>query len=293
VKERNSKITFEGFVILAGVLCAMSYAQQIREPALIQAQSINAQSEETSGRAANRLMQQGAHWAPDLNTSWQIQFKGPIDLSLDAAMYDLDLFGTDATVVKSLHDKGRKAVCYISAGSWEKWRPDAKEFPKAIKGKDLAGWPGEAWLDIRRLDILGPIMVKRMKQCKEKGFDALDPDNIDGYTNKTGFPLTYKDQLTYNKFLASEAHKLGLSIGLKNDLLQVKDLVSDFDFSINEQCFKFKECDYLTPFIAAGKPVFNIEYELSAKEFCDEANKRNFNSIRKRRGLDAYRESCR
>jgi hypothetical protein len=39
-------------------------------------------------------------------------------------------------------------------------------------------------------------------------------DNVDGFTNATGFPLTPVDQLTYNRFLAMEAHVRGLSIGL-------------------------------------------------------------------------------
>ncbi|NWF65308.1 MAG: endo alpha-1,4 polygalactosaminidase [Chloroflexi bacterium] len=48
----------------------------------------------------------------------------------------------------------------------------------------------------------------------------------------------------------------GLSIGLKNDLHQIKDLLPYFDWIVNEECFSFDECDLLLPFVKAVKPVF-------------------------------------
>lgn len=232
-------------------------------------------------------------WIPPLNTSWQWQLTGTIDQSYDVDMYDIDMFNNDTRVVASLHAEGRKVIGYISAGSWEKWRPDADEFPEEVLGKPLEGWPGERWLDIRRIDILGPIMTARMDLCKEKGFDGIEPDNIDGYINDTGFPLTYQDQVNYNIFLANEAHVRGLSIGLKNDLDQVEDLLPYFDWALNEQCFQYEECNALMPFINAGKAVFQVEYYLKLRSFCPLANRRNFNSIKKHLRLDAWRRSCR
>jgi hypothetical protein len=233
-------------------------------------------------------------WRPSLNTSWQLQFSDlPIDLSVDATMFDIDLFDNDASVVAALHARGRKVVCYMSAGSWEDWRPDAGEFPAAVKGKPLVGWPGEQWLDIRRIDLLGPIMQARLDRCRANGFDAVDPDNLDGYANDTGFPLSGADQLAYNTWLADEAHARGLSVGLKNDLEQIPALLPWFDWALNEQCFVFDECDLLEPFVAAGKPVFNVEYDLEPSEFCSRANALNFNSLKKRLSLDAYRVACR
>jgi hypothetical protein len=88
----------------------------------------------------------------------------------------------------------------------------------------------------------------------------VDPDNVDGYTNNTGFPLSYQDQIAFNSWLASEAHQRGLSIGLKNDLDQIDDLIDYVDLSVNEQCHEYAECNLLQPFIEAGKPVFNAEY---------------------------------
>lgn len=80
-------------------------------------------------------------------------------------------------------------------------------------------------------------MTSRMKLAVQKGCDAVDPDNMDGYTNDNGFKLTAAQQLKYNKFIADLAHKHNLAVGLKNDLNQIKDLVSSFDFAVNEQCF--------------------------------------------------------
>ena len=136
----------------------------------------------------------GACWKPPLNTSWQIQLQGKLKTTVNARLYDIDLFDQPAGTVAALHAAGRKVACYFSAGSFEDWRPNAAKFPAAVKGGGN-GWPGERWLDVRRLDILMPIMDTRLDLCKQKGFDSVDADNVDGYTNTTSFPLTGADQL--------------------------------------------------------------------------------------------------
>jgi hypothetical protein len=68
------------------------------------------------------------------------------------------------------------------------------------------------------MDLLESIMEARLDMCKAEGFDGIEPDNVDGFLNDTGFPLTYEDQLRYNIWLADKAHERGLSIGLKNDM---------------------------------------------------------------------------
>ncbi len=233
----------------------------------------------------------GGVWTPALVTPWQWQLTGTIDQTVNVTMYDVDLFDTSATVVASLHAKGRRVVCYMSAGTWENWRPDASAFPASVLGNSN-GWPGEKWLDIRRLDVLGPIMEARMDLCKSKGFDALEPDNIDGYSNNTGFPLTAQDQLNYNKWLAAAAHARGLSIGLKNDLAQIPQLVTSFDWALNEQCFEYNECSLLAPFTQAGKAVFEVEFNLSTSQFCDKAAALKFNALKKGLDLDAPVTAC-
>ncbi|MGI5155096.1 endo alpha-1,4 polygalactosaminidase [Microbispora sp. CA-102843] len=243
-------------------------------------------------------------WHPALNTSWQWQLSSvPAEPFLDVAMYDIDGFNATAATVQRLHatKTGRKVVCYISAGSYEDWRPDAGAFPASVLGKALDGWAGERWLDIRQYGgTLGQIMRARLDMCKSKGFDAVEFDNVDGYTNKTGFPLTADDQLRYNAWLANEAHTRGLSAGLKNDNEQIPQLLPYFDWALNEQCWEFSECttaqngDYgLDQFVKAGKAVFNVEYDLATSKFCTKANAQNFNSLKKRLELDAYRVACR
>jgi uncharacterized protein (TIGR03437 family) len=232
-------------------------------------------------------------WIPAQQASWQWQLSGTIDLSVDAEIYDVDLFTTDKAVIDALRARGRRAICYFSAGSYEPYRPDANRFPAAVKGRAMDGWPDERWLDIRQLDVLGPIMEARLDLCKAKGFDAAEPDNVDGYQNRTGFTLTPADQLRYNRFLANAAHARGLSIGLKNDIDQIRDLVNDFDWALNEECFKYKECGAYQPFTAAGKAVFHVEYGLNPPQFCPQANALNFNSLHKKLELDAYRVACR
>ncbi len=232
-------------------------------------------------------------WHPALNTSWQWQLTGTVDQSFNVTMYDIDMFDNTASVVQSLHNAGRIVICYIDAGTWENWRPDANQFPASVKG-DNNGWPGEVWLDIRQQSILDPIMEARMDQCKAKGFDGVEFDNVDGYSNTTGFSISANDQLSYNVFLANAAHQRGLSVALKNDPDQVKKLLPYFDWELDEQCFEYTECDKLTPFIQAGKAVMEVEYNLDTSSFCPQANKMNFNSMKKHQDpVDAWREACR
>ena len=58
-------------------------------------------------------------WQPQIGESWQWQLTDPLDLSIDAAIYDVDLFDTPAATVTELHNQGRHVICYISVGSWE------------------------------------------------------------------------------------------------------------------------------------------------------------------------------
>jgi hypothetical protein len=232
-------------------------------------------------------------WVPARSTSWQWQLTGlPIDETIDAVMYDVDLVDTPASVVGSLHARGRKVVCYMSAGTVEDWRPDAGRFPASVMGARVQGWPGERWLDIRQIEILRPLMEARMDLCKRKGFDAIEPDNVDGYANQSGFPLTADDQLRYNIWLAHAAHARGLSVGLKNDLEQTARLVPYFDWALAEQCFEHDECHRLAPFTNAGKAVFAVEYNLPPAGFCGKARALGFNAIRKNVTLDAFRAAC-
>lgn len=232
------------------------------------------------------------HWTPPLIASWQIQHTGAIDTTLPVDIYNLDLFDTSPETIADLHARGVKVMCYFSAGTHENWRPDTAKFPASILGGPLADSPDEQWLDIRGLQLIAPIMLERIGLAAQKGCDGIDPDNLDGYANETGFPLTPDDQLTYNIFLANAAHQNGLGVGLRNNLEQIPALVSYFDWALNEECFTYNECQLLQPFVDAGKSVFVIEYNLAPEEFCPQSLDLNFNAIKKNISLDEFRFTC-
>lgn len=212
----------------------------------------------------------------EVGNSWHWQLQGDLNTGYDVDLYDIDLFDTDTQIIDDLKAQGRVVICYFSAGSWEDWRDDADDFEQAALGNPLDGWPGEKWLDVRA-SSLEAVMEARLDVAAEKGCDGVEPDNVDGYANDSGFPLSGNDQLAYNRFLASAAHERGLLIGLKNDLDQISELVAAFDFAVNEECYEYDECERLTPFIEAGKPVLHAEYAETLVNdpearalFCDE-----------------------
>ncbi len=231
-------------------------------------------------------------WVPPQNSTWQWQLSVPVDQSVDAQVYDIDLFENETSVVSSLHAQGRHVICYMDAGTWEGWRPDASKFPASVLGKADPGWTEEKWLDIRQLSIIEPLIEARLKLCKEKGFDGVEADNVDGFQNNTGFPLTAAQQLTYNEWLANTAHSLGLSIALKSDTDQAAELEPYFDFSLDEECFDYSECSLLEPFIKAGKAVFEVEYKETPSQFCAQANAMKFMAMQKGLELEAWNSPC-
>jgi len=252
----------------------------------------------------------GACWHPAVGERWQYQLQGVaayastggINVNISAVPYtggaavrpsvfDIDLYtdqaisGNNTTfntaAVNAIHAAGGHAICYVSAGTWENWRVDASQFPASVKGSKN-GWPGELWLDIRATSILLPIMDARAAKCRQAGFDGIEWDNVDGYSNRTGFPLTANDQLNYDESLANIAHSHGLTVALKNDVEQVPTMAPFFDYAVNEQCQQYNECgNYDTYFVAAGKATFQVEYKLSLVKFCGAANSANRNAIKK------------
>jgi len=233
-------------------------------------------------------------WRPKPGLTWQWQLDDVLDTSVEAQVYDVDLY-VDQELIDRLHSRGVKVICYISVGSWEDWRPDASQFPGEVLGNDYEGWRGEKWLDIRQIELLAPIMRSRLDLCAEKGFDGVEPDNIDIYNNNTGYPLTYLDQLTYAKWLSEEAHARGLAIGLKNAPDMVTDSLSYFDFAITEDAFYYNWAEKMLPFITSGKPVFAAEYtdmDIDFDAACSWGRQNNINFILKNRILTAFRLTC-
>lgn len=249
---------------------------------------------------------EGTWWQPSPydNLTWQWQINGSLDTSLDVDMYDVDLFDTSASQIQSLKNQGRVVICYFSAGTYEGWRSDWQTHFSFIEGEsydgseppfagNMAEWD-ERWLDIRRIDLLTPIMTGRLDLAVSKGCDGVEPDNMDAYTNgsETQLSLTGSDQIAYNRWIAQEAHARGLSVGLKNDVDQLADLVDDFDWALNEQCFQYNECSGYQVFVNAGKAVFGVEYQDSAATFCPQANSQDLFWLKKTLALDSWRIGC-
>jgi hypothetical protein len=223
------------------------------------------------------------HWRPKPTTSpWQWQLQGKINTRIPANVYDIDGFETSKQTVTKLHHLHRKVICYLDVGSWENFRPDAKEFPRAVIGRRYEGFPNERWLDIRHFHRFAPILERRFDMCARKGFDAVEPDNLAGWENKTGFPITREDQLRFNRWVARQVHARGMAVALKNDGAQAMQLSGDFDFAIVEQCFQYHECGlYRNAFVRHDKAVFEAEYEQEPKQYCKTAQAIGFSAIHK------------
>ncbi|GGN29470.1 MULTISPECIES: endo alpha-1,4 polygalactosaminidase [Marinomonas] len=238
-------------------------------------------------------------YRPPVGATWHWQLDGEVNESYDVAIYDIDLFDSSVELIQRLQASGKKVICYFSAGSYEDWRPDATDFSEQDLGKTLKGWDDERWLDIRSSQVRD-VMVRRLNLAAEKGCDGVEPDNVDSYRTNTGFSFRANDQLDYNRFLATQAHQLGLGIGLKNNPDQARLLSSDFDFAVTEQCFEYSECRSYSGLIQAGKPVLNAEYrriyvddESERNSMCKQSQRLAFSTLVLPKTLDdQFRLSC-
>jgi hypothetical protein len=203
--------------------------------------------------------------------------------------------------VAAIHAQGGHAIGYIDAGSWEKWRADQGEYVAfdnscggCLLGRTYFGYKDERWLNIDDSGSVTGInpntgvretpaqfirdeLAKRMADAKVAGFDAIEFDNVEAYTNRTGFNTTAAQQLAFNQSIANLAHSMGFTVGLKNDLGQAADLRPYFDFAVNEQCFQYSECAALQTWPTTyGKAVFNVEYKGKLSNFCPLANSTSY-----------------
>jgi hypothetical protein len=101
---------------------------------------------------------------------------GKVLVPADATVWDVDAEDTTAETIAALHGLGKTVICYFSAGTYENWRPDAKQFPTGDLGTTLAEWPNEKWIRLSSTGIRN-IMKARIAKAASKGCDAIDPDN--------------------------------------------------------------------------------------------------------------------
>jgi hypothetical protein len=207
------------------------------------------------------------------------------------AVYDIDGENATAADVATIHAAGAIAVCYVDVGTLEKGRSDFAQFPAAVVGPGVQGWPGENWLLVTAANqnTILPLMKARFDSwCMAKGFDAIEPDNLDAFTNISG--VTQADNVAYDLAIASLAHALPLSIGLKNllsdvDASSISTILASFDWALVEQCYEYTECDVYSQagsFLALGKAVWDVEYNQAPT--CTQADAAHLNA--QRRDLD-------
>lgn len=289
--------------------------------------------------AAGHSATSAQRWEPPAGARFQYQLEsstrshaatGGIDVGICRAppsggscvrpqVFDIDLYedrrisGNDHTVdraaVNAIHRRGGHAVCYVSAGTAERFRPDYRRYVRFDRriGHRLLGKPfsdrfsNEYWLNINNArgqrDFVLRRVAARTQRCADAGFDAVEYDVVDAYAQGrrvTGWRIRAQTQLRFDRALARIAHENGLSVGLKNDLGQVPKLESRFDFAVNEQCFQYAECTNnpspgYKAFTHDGKAVFQVEYRISPSRFCGRAKRLGFSSIKKARdfSLDA------
>ena len=107
-------------------------------------------------------------WRPRPGADWQWQLSGRLDTSVDVPVYDIDGFDHTAATVAELHRAAARssATSPPAPGRTSARTPDG--FPRAVLGKGN-GWEGERWLDIRRTDVLEPLMAARIDMCRGEG----------------------------------------------------------------------------------------------------------------------------
>ncbi len=252
----------------------------------------------------------GCAWTPApaaaaVTASWQYQLNWPIDTSVNASVFDIDWNAAEsgasvqqlAAVVSTLHAKGAKVICYVDTGGWENYRADADSYPEEILGNTVGGWPDERYVDVRRWDVLSPILEKRFQQCSTAGFDGVETDLDDQYLADTGFGLTKMDYVLFVQRMSVTINRLGMDWYLKNgitgdDFIQLVEPYAAG--TVNESCWTYNECGWLAPFRESGKPIYNVEYTGSQSRVCPRAQSFPTRTVRKEYNLNSrYVWSCR
>lgn len=227
--------------------------------------------------------------------TWDWQLSEPFDFSRNVAILDTDPDSVTAAQIVTLNARGVMTICYVSVGTLEDYRDDVDAFPPEVVGKVYGDWPDERFLNIKRLDILLPIMQARFQKCKDMGFAAIEPDNMDVYDNDSGFDLGIPDTARYLFALADMAHGMGLEIGQKNVPEMTAYLAGMFDFVITEDCFADDWCPQVVAYAKQGKPVLAAEYtdtDVDWPAACAYGAANGYSMILKDRDLGAALQTC-
>lgn len=166
-------------------------------------------------------------------------------------------------VVDICHKRGILVCAYMSA-SYEEWRDDAAQYPKDAKGKKMDDWD-ECWGNITKVS-LQDFLAKRMDLVRDMGCDAIEIDNIDVAFNDVGFKVTPEQNLAAIFMLAGLAHVRGMAFMAKNTPNLCADYAQFVDGAFVESAQEYDEEGDFDPLVAAGKPVYGLEYSGLPKE---------------------------
>jgi hypothetical protein len=167
-------------------------------------------------------------------------------------------------------------ICYVNAFQTQDdepgvRRPDERSaWPRGLVLRRLGDdpeWGGEYLVDIstrakrrRAADHLQPTI----RTCAEKGFEAVEYDNLDSWTRFDGtpregdVPFGEGDAIAFARLIAGRAHALGLAVGQKNTPQLTRRQARVFDFAIAEECARYRECGRYRRL--HGDRVIAIEY---------------------------------
>ena len=188
-------------------------------------------------------------------------------------VYDIDAIINPASTVTALHKLGDRAICYIEVGAAGNYYSPGEEHLKVTyyqqlsRAHDLgAAMPGfpERYLNVNAPSTVAIIEAMIAQQCSAKGFDAVEPDIDDSYTDTTGFAITEADDIRYDLTLAAYAHTLGLAWAQKNgdnDPEFSKELEPHADFLLDEECRYYQTCGTVgASYTHARKLVLDAEF---------------------------------
>lgn len=188
-------------------------------------------------------------------------------------VFDIDGIENPASTVTALHALGDKAICYIEIGSAGNYYSASDEgiattYYAQLKaagdmGRKMQGYP-EYYVNINAASTISIVEAMIRQQCAAKGFDAVEPDIGDSYTDRTNYAISETQNEVYDNTLGAYAHSLGLAWGQKNgddNSAFSKAQEPTADFLLTEECNYYQSCAIVAPpYVQAGKLVLNAEY---------------------------------
>ena len=161
-------------------------------------------------------------------------------------------------------EPGLYNICYVNAFQTQPPddadRPDEREgWPaEVVLAVEDPEWPGEFVIDLSTPEMRASAAAhvqQMIDTCADKGFDAVEFDNLDSYTRFDDLPFGQAETLDYAATIAGLAHASGLAVGQKNTVELTREQSLEqvgFDFAVVEECAEFDEC-------AAYRSVFDLQ----------------------------------